>query len=96
MKKINPDQQAALEALGHRVADRLEQPAAIEGAVLYANLDDMPPLVALKDAAVQRAALARQTSKLVARARAENESWHRIGASLGMTAEGARRKYATA
>lgn len=94
MKKLTAAQRAELEAYGAAVADRLEA----EGPDPASAIDQMPPELALQHAALRRAIAIRQaeeeTRAVVARARAAGLSWHKIAVRLGMTAEGARRKYA--
>lgn len=98
MKELTKEQRALLEAHGAAVADQLET-GGPDPAAAY-NLDDLPPEVALREAAVMRAVALKQSDSVtrhaVDRARAAGYSWHKIAVPLGMTAEGARRRYARA
>lgn len=85
-----------LEDFGSVLADRIEAegPDPADGI----DIDQLPPELALEYAAARAAAAARrsdaETRRAVARARAEGLSWHKIALPLGLTAEGARRRYA--
>lgn len=96
VKKLTAAQRAELEAYGAAVADRLEAEGPDPASAIA--IDEMPPELALQHAALRRAIAIRQaeeeTRAAVARARAAGLSWHKIAVPLGMTAEGARRKYA--
>ena len=98
MNKLTPEQLAELEAYGAALADKIERDDYPVGTVYEAGGE--PPEIALKMLSLQRAAMIYQLDKqmqdAVDKARAEGLSWHKIALPLGMTAEGARRRFAPA
>ena len=96
MKNLTPAERAELEARGAAIADRIEfcGPDPDKGAAI----ENLSPELALRYTALRRAIAIREadaeTSRAVDRARNAGLSWHKIALPLGMTAEGARRRYA--
>lgn len=102
MKTLTPEQRAELEALGAAQADRLE---ALDADSLHYEPTGriVPPELAFRHEAHERALLLRKLeeadsriAELVPRLRERGESWHRISGPLGMTPEGARKKFSHA
>jgi len=93
---LTVEQRATLEVHGAALAARLEAEGPNPDDAY--DLDNLPLDVALRLAAIQRAVAIQQsenaTRQVVERARAEGYSWHKIAVPLGITAEGARRKFA--
>lgn len=86
-QRLTPSQLDELEAWGAQMADRFEQG-------IDATPDaELPPLFELSRLRYQRRRVEEETSRAVAAARAEGDSWHRIGLALGTTAEAARQRY---
>ena len=96
MKNLTPTEHAELEAFGAAIADRVEADGPSPGSAI--DIDNLPPEIALQHAALRRAIALREadeeTSRAVERAREAGMSWHKIALPLGLTAEGARRRYA--
>ena len=95
-KKLDPEQWGVLNAVAERAADHIESRDFPSDGTTYYREDEMPPLVALKVAAIQRAAINREITLLAAKAHEAGESWNKIGAVLMITPEHAQRKYAAA
>ncbi|MDR2566845.1 MAG: hypothetical protein LBC97_12495 [Bifidobacteriaceae bacterium] len=83
-------ERAELEAWADDLADRFE--AGIE-ATPGARV---PPLVELRRLRYQRRLVDQGITAQVRQARAEGDSWHKIGLALGTTAEAARQRYRAA
>ena len=96
MRNMTPEQRAELEEYGSALADKMQAddyeagPAFTPGA--------LPAALALRDVAVRRAVTLRRLDEemqtAVDAARAEGLSWHKVAIPLGMTAEGARKRFA--
>jgi hypothetical protein len=95
---LTPEQQAELAAVGSAAADRFE--ALDPATTTSVEPDDLPPEQALRLAAHRAAVLTKEADQMVRdavdHARAVGMSWHRVGTSLGVTAEGARKRYSHA
>jgi hypothetical protein len=95
---LTPEQRAQLAALGSAAADRFE--ALDPATTTFVDPDGLPPEQALRLAAHRAAVLTSEADQMVRdavdHARAVGMSWHRVGASLGVTAEGARKRYSRA
>jgi hypothetical protein len=84
---LNPEQTAELEAWGQRMAEKFEND-------FHPNPDaKIPPLMELSRLRYAQRQLEADIARQVAQARAEGDSWHKIGRCLGITGEAARRRW---
>ena len=98
LEDLTDEQRTELDEFGASAGDRFE--ALDPDAVTVVRIADLPPSDALTYAAHRAAALEAEAQAVrreaVARARAAGLSWHSIALPLGVTAEGARRRYSRA
>lgn len=96
MSKLTPKQRRELEKIGWELSEAIERDD-YEPGTFYA-IDELPPDLALFDAKLQYTLAIREADRKLAesvkKVRDEGYSWHKIGVRLGMTAEGARKRFA--